>query len=392
MNRYPFHILLVGNYEADGQYSMQKFAAFLHESLKVRGIKVHFIKPINVINAKAGIPQFLRKWVGYVDKIIIFPKQLKKVIRSIEEKTDVPLIVHICDHSNAFYIRHLGRKAHLITCHDLMAIRSARGDFPQNKTSFTGRILQKYIFNGIKKASFAACISESTKRDLHALGYARPERTQTIPMGLIYPFHPVSRTEAERLLEKFKLPENCKIVLHVGNNSWYKNRDGLLRIFLAAKKDKALESAILLLIGAPLSKKQMKFARTNGMETYMFPVHRISDEELRAFYSVADALVYPSYYEGFGWPPLEAQSCGCPVIASTGGSLYEVLRDSALTGEASDETAFVNHLVSLMESKSMREELRDKGFANAKRYSPDIMLEKYLFLYEELAAEITAVA
>ena len=268
-----------------------------------------------------------------------------------------------------------------------MAIRSARGEFPQNKTSFTGRIYQKYIFNGIKKASFVACISESTKRDLHVLGYARPERTQTIHMGLNYSFHRVPRTEARLLLEKFNLPENCKIVIHVGNDSWYKNRDGLLRIFQAAKKNKALESAVLAFIGSPLSKKQKQFIHSNDLEATVFSVGRVGDEELRAFYSISDALVYPSHYEGFGWLPLEAQACGCPVIASNGDSLLEILGESALTCEPLEEEIFVRNLDSVLSSETLREELRRKGYDNINRFSRDAMLEKYLMVYEELAQE-----
>ncbi len=120
MNRYPFQILLVGNYVGDGQYSMQKFSSFLKDSLLERGIKVHYIKPPAVINAWSGIPLFLRKWVGYVDKLILFPKQLKKVLRAIEEESGDPLIVHICDHSNAFYISQLARKFHKKSIADML--------------------------------------------------------------------------------------------------------------------------------------------------------------------------------------------------------------------------------------------------------------------------------
>ena len=232
-----------------------------------------------------------------------------------------------------------------------------------------------------------ACISESTKRDLHALGYARPERTQTIPLGLNYPYHRVTWSEAERLLEKFNLPENCKIVLHVGNNSWYKNRDGLLRIFRAAKKNKALESAVLLFVGAPLSIIQKQFIHSSDLESSVFPVGKVDDEELRAFYSISDALVYPSHYEGFGWPPIEAQACGCPVIASSGGSLFEILRESAMICEPLEEENFVRNLVSVLSSEILREKLRSKGYENIKRFSSDAMLEKYLMVYEELAQE-----
>ncbi len=78
--------------------------------------------------------------------------------------------------------------------------------------------------------------------------------------------------------------------------------------------------------------------------------------------TLGQPLVYPSHYEGFGWLPLEAQACGCPVIASNGGSLLEILGESALTCEPLEEEIFVRNLDSVLSSETLREELRRKGY------------------------------
>ncbi len=387
MNHSSFQILLVGNYEGDGQYSMQKFASFLEEALEKQGIGVYLLKPPVVFGAKPWIPKIFRKWVGYVDKFILFPWVLKKEIRRLEKYNNAPLIVHICDHSNAIYINWLSTRRHLVTCHDLIAIRSARGEFEENATAFTGRILQKIILKSLKKSSFVACISESTKKDLLSLGYARPERTLTIPLCLNFPYLPIPNSEAMPLLGKFQLPPNRKIVLHVGNDSWYKNRDGLLRIFNRLIEVSTGEKPVLVLVGPPLSRTQNKFVKSHELTSQIYSINNISNEELAALYSSASVFLCPSLYEGFGWPPLEAQACGCPVVASDGGSLYEVLMESALICDAQDEETFVGHLDSVLNSDKVCSQLKEKGYDNIDRFTKKAMVEKYLFLYEEIVLE-----
>src|SRR5207249_4046572 len=93
--------------------------------------------------------QGLGKWLGYLDKFFVFPQELTKQLHSLN---GTPAVVHICDHSNAFYTKFLAHIPHVVTCNDLLAIRSARGEFPENRTRWTGRQLQKIIIKGLNRA------------------------------------------------------------------------------------------------------------------------------------------------------------------------------------------------------------------------------------------------
>src|SRR5207249_6761486 len=101
-------------------------------------------------------------------------------------------VVHICDHSNALYVRHIEKRPHLVTCNDMLAIRSAHGEFPQNRTGWSGRILQRWILAGLRRARRLTCISEATRHDVLRLTGHRPEVVSVTYMGQNFPYMPVA--------------------------------------------------------------------------------------------------------------------------------------------------------------------------------------------------------
>ena len=138
-------VLLVGNYLRDGQESMQRFAEATLAGLTRQGIDARLIRPEAVLGRLSASSQSgLGKWLGYIDKFVLFPLRLKREVdaaqrEAISEGGAADVVVHICDHSNAPYTRSLRNVAHVVTCHDLLAIRSARGEIAQNPTRWSGR-------------------------------------------------------------------------------------------------------------------------------------------------------------------------------------------------------------------------------------------------------------
>jgi glycosyltransferase involved in cell wall biosynthesis len=96
---------------------------------------------------------------------------------------------------------------------------------------------------------------------------------------------------------------------------------------------------------------------------------RVSDEELINYYRNAVCFIFPSLYEGFGIPVIEAQACGCPVISSNSSSLHEVLGESAIMCNSSDIEGFANAMKSIYEDDTLRNTIISKGFENTKRFS-----------------------
>ena len=376
MNR-PIH--LVANYRPDGQLSMQRYADCLERGLREAGVPVEMIRPEPILGRFAGSNQILAKWLGYVDKLILFPLRLRSVLASPYS------LVHITDHSNAFWVPHTGRTQTLITCHDMMAILSAQGKIAQNRTRLSGRLLQRHILNGLRQARHMICISHNTEKDLRDLVPCDGRDIRTILYQLNHDYQPLSRATATELATRHGIPfGEGPVILYVGNNSWYKNRDGMLRAFkLVAAQH---QEATLLVIGDPFNEKQLAFLSENGLENRVRHTHPVNSEVLAAAYSLASVFLFPSYYEGFGWPPIEAQACGCPVVSTHGGALGEVLGDSALIADPDDHSQLANHLLEVLRNPQTRDRLVAAGQRNVERFRPPRMVEDYLKRYRELLA------
>ena len=225
-------VLLIGNYPADQQQSMQRFAAMLLRGLSAAGVPAELILPQPFLGRIQFAGGFVAKWLGYLDKFLFFPRQLK---RKIPAGFD---LVHICDHSNAMYSACAGDIPVVVTCHDLLAVRGALGETTDCPASLTGRYLQRWIVAGLRKASAVVCPSPATLRDAQRIVGQRNGRPQLlfIPLGLNYPYRKLSPAEAGARLKRGGLDPTVPFVLHVGSNLRRKNREGTLRILARCKE------------------------------------------------------------------------------------------------------------------------------------------------------------
>ena len=305
-------ILLIGNFELDRQESMARFCELIRQELANRGDDVKVLRPRPIIARLQVAPATARKWLGYIDKFVLFPFALWREAKSFD-------LIHICDHSNSMYVRFFGGKPNLITCHDLLAVRSALGEIPANPTGWSGRILQRAILRGLERAEFVACVSEKTKQDLLRLTNRDPDHTSCIYNGLNYPYRPMELAEAQermRLLPpRQSASEAAKpFLLHVGGNQWYKNRLGVLEIFASLRARADFRGHRLMMVGKPFTAEMRSFIASHNLRAEVTELTFLANEDLRALYSLAEGLVFPSFEEGFGWPIIEAQACGCPVL------------------------------------------------------------------------------
>ena len=160
-----------------------------------------------------------------------------------------------------------------------------------------------------------------------------------------------------------------------------KNRQGVLRIFARCKDQ---WNGSLVFAGEPLSDALRALARQLGVLDRVVDVPDATSELLEALYSGATVLLFPSTFEGFGWPIAEAHACGCPVICTDREPMTEVAGNAGLTHDVEDEAGFAADLLRLT-SPAERETWSAKALENAKRFSSERMIAKYCELYRLLA-------
>jgi glycosyltransferase involved in cell wall biosynthesis len=369
-------VLLIGNYPPDQQQSMHRFSEMMLRELRALGIAAELACPeahfIRITPAQFG---FLRKWAGYIDKLIIFPRRLRK-LRTLQ-------LVHICDHSNAFYAKHFPNVPVVVTCHDLLAVRGALGEETDCPASSTGKILQRWILAALRRVTAVVCVSRATETDaVRLLGTKEKGSSITvIENGLNYDYRPLPEEKVKGRLEKLsQLKLDRPFVLHVGSHLRRKNRAGVVRIFA---KTKDHWNAQLIFAGDRLSNDLWTQARVLGITDRIVEIVSAGSELLEALYNRAHALLFPSRFEGFGWPIAEAQACGCPVLCRDAPPMSDVASGAALLRDVADEDGFAEDLLRLRDPAT-REKYRELGLQNATRFSAKRMAEQYLALYRGL--------
>jgi glycosyltransferase involved in cell wall biosynthesis len=371
-------VLLIGNYLLDRQHSMQRFGMMMLSGLTKAGVAAELLVPSPFLGKFHNGRGFIAKWLAYIDKYVLFRCRLKR------ELARRPNVVHICDHSNAVYADQISNVPVLVTCHDLLAVRPALGEETDCPTSFTGKILQRWILRSLRRVTMLACTSKATMADavrLVSRGGNLP-RLERVPLGLNYPYRIIPETEAWRRLESTPLRPGTRYVLHVGSNLPRKNRDGVLRIF-AATKDQW--DARLVFAGEPLTERMIALATELGIRDRISQIDNPSSEVLEALYNCGLALLFPSTFEGFGWPVTEAQACGCPVVCSDTEALREAAGEGGLFHRPKDENGFAADLLRLADSQT-RQSWSEKGLKNAELFSAEKMIARYIDIYRQLGA------
>jgi len=357
---------------------MLHFGRMMLDGLRESGVDAMLIRPPAVFGRTRFFGATAAKWLGYIDKFILFRWRLWRGLAAR------PAVVHICDHSNAIYARGVRPFPLLITCHDLFSVRAALGEETDCPPSLTGRILQRWILRGLKSADVIACVSNSTAEDVKRLvaNCSDRSRVAVVPLGLNRPFRPISGELAHARLEQIgSLDLSRPFVLHVGSNTPRKNRAGVLRIFARLQQN---WNGQLVLAGELLNTELQRTADYFGISDRIVQIEHVDGDLLEALYTLAVALLFPSRFEGFGWPIIEANACGCPVVCSNSGPLPEVGGDAALFHDVDDEVGFANDLLRLTNPEE-RARWSAKALENAKPFSAERMIAAYRELYRALA-------
>jgi len=373
------NIILIGNYEPDNQFSMRIFAELMEEGYRKSAINVTLIRPDVFFSKLSSGKSNLFKWLGYIDKFILFSMKLL-VLRVKFFLLNQTVYYHICDHSNAFYLYFLPQKKTIITCHDVLAIQSGLGfTGTYCTTTKSGVVLQKIILNALCRAKKLATVSEYTLNQLKIID-TKPTITKkwkSIHNALSNKFTPSNNDEIEKLLNKHKQLRNQEFILHVGSSLERKNRILLVKLINELKTE---WNGILVLAGDSLSTELVELIDKLKVKDKILQIYRPKQTEIISLYSICQAMIFPSYSEGFGWPIIEAQACGAPVITSNKAPMMtEVGGNAALYADPNDTDSFANQFQKL-KNKEFRAEVIRLGFENAKKFNFDNTINQYINL------------
>lgn len=270
----------------------------------------------------------------------------------------------------------------VVTVYDLSFVH-----YPQSFNAANRIYLTWAVRDAVRRANRLIAISESTKRDLIATFGAAPERVQVIYCGKDAAFVPASdRAVLEAWRAARGVPE--KMILFVGTIEPRKNVARLIRAFARAKRAARLPHQ-LVLIGArgwKSSEVDRAITQTGSANDVMF-VGYVAQEELPRWYQAADLFVYPSLYEGFGMPPLDALASGTPVVTSNAASLPEVVGDAAIQVAPDDEDALMDAIVRALTDRALREQMCARGLEQAAKFSWERAGRETMALHRAVLAE-----
>lgn len=382
-------VLLVGNLPDDRQESMRRFNDLIAAGLTARGHDVTQLAPRLRIARIAGTYRYrgLPKYLGYLDKFALFPRQLREYIARTR-----PDVVHIVDHSNAVYASAAAAAPVLVTCHDLLQVRAALGEVPQQRVSAFGRRYQSWILESLGRVPRVACVSAKTREDVLRLTPLSPERISIVPNALNHPYRPLEHAVArERVAELAAAnrvdpsrlsPGKGGFVLNVGGAHWYKNRPGLFSIYAELRR-RIMPTPTLVMVGPPLSSEEVAQVATLGLDEHLIIFSRLTNDQLEGLYGLAEGLIFPSWEEGFGWPVAEAQACGCPVFASNRSPMTEVGGSAGVYFDPAQPADAARIIAAAWPARSTQ---RARGLEEVQRWHPDAMFAGYEKIYNELAA------
>lgn len=253
----------------------------------------------------------------------------------------------------------------IITIHDLIFLR-----YPQNFHPAKQRYLSTMTGWSARHAAHVITVSEATRRDVIDLLGVDPDRVTTVHNGVGGQFKPVEESRRTAFIRDKGL--TGRAVLYVGTLEPRKNITTLLHAFHAISDDPALEDVTLIIGGSKgwyydeifHTAKQLGLL-SGGRVRFL---GRVPDEELPLWYNIASVFAYPSVYEGFGLPPLEAMACGAPVITSNRSSLPEVVGDAGVLLDPEDVWAWAGALRQLLSDEQAAEKLRELGPRQAGKF------------------------
>jgi len=295
-------------------------------------------------------------------------------------------ILHVDTQLLAYVLAKSVKPPTLLTCHDLVPFHPEFDDPSYvSRRRAVDRIFYRRLNAGLLRANRIVAVSDFTRKELIGRG-VRADTIDVVPMGVdLDAYRPRPEAETKTVLAKYGIPADRPRLLYVGTEHPRKNLAGLFRAFarLQGRTD-----AVLVKVGSPRAPQHAELERlasSLGITARVVSVESVAEPDMPALYAAAHALVLPSFYEGFGLPPLEAMACGTPVAVSRAASLPELVGEAGMYFDPRDEEDLADALLRILGSEDLRADLARRGRERARAYGWERTIEALVRSYERLA-------
>lgn len=293
--------------------------------------------------------------------------------RTMDARLPVCDVFHATDH----LLPPLKRARSVFTVHDLIFRFFPEYHLPLNRW-YLGLMLPKFM----QRADAIIAVSEHTRRDVVRLMGIPADKICVIYEGVHPSFHPFEQpTELEGVRARYHLP--ARFILFFSTIEPRKNLVTLLDAYAMLLQQNA-GTPPLVVAGRKgwLYQETLRHIQTLGLQERVQLTDWIAHDDVPALLNLAQVFVYPSLYEGFGLPPLEAMACGAPVISSNASSLPEVVGDAGIMVEPRDAGALAGALARVLNDDALRREMRARGLAQAAHFTWERAARETLAVYE----------
>jgi glycosyltransferase involved in cell wall biosynthesis len=303
---------------------------------------------------------------------------------SVREQLQVPLDLRR-ERPDLFHAPHyilppLTPCRSVVTIHDCIHLR-----FPQYLPNRLGYAYARgSMWIATHRASRILTVSEASKRDILEFFHVPDQKIDVIHNAIDERFNQVPpEEEVAKVRERYQL--DGPFVLYAGNIKPHKNLERLIEGFHAFRRG-GFDDVRLLIIGDQISKYATlrRAVHRHQLHKYVRFLGFVPDRTLAVLYRLAAVFVFPSIYEGFGLPPLEAMASGTPVITSNVSSLPEVVGDAALLIDPYNPDAIADAIHQVLTDASLRDGMRERGFARARHFSWERSIKRVREIYQEV--------
>lgn len=309
-------IAILTNASAADQRSMIGYGELLMETARRTGADVVEWRGASLLS-RLPLPYKLRKLALNLDRFVISPLKL------FGRRAD---LVHVVDPGNCIYLPLTRHRKSLVTVHDMIPYLARDGKLQGWRPTAPGRWLLNQITKSLARTDHIICVSHTTKLDLLSYMEIPEHRISVIHNAVFQPMKPASLEVCAELRNRLGIPPDATLILHVGR-SFYKNREAVIEVLAQVRLSRP--DVHVIMVGA-LTRELEEQASRLGLKDFLHVLHAVGVQDMAALYTTAAVLLFPSLYEGFGLPVIEAQMCGTPVVCSDAGALPEVAHSSSV--------------------------------------------------------------